>query len=146
MAFDREQFEALIEDTLKEHKLYSPAAVQLLLGTAAQESDFGTYLRQIRGPALGVFQMEPATFRWMVEKYGAKYGFTHRSAWDLVWDLKFAILLARLRYLAVPGRLPEAGDIQGLAAYWKKYYNTDLGRGTREMFIKNYVRHVGWKP
>lgn len=48
MAFNCLQFRDLITRVLKEVALYSPAAVNLLLGTAAQESGFGTYLRQVR--------------------------------------------------------------------------------------------------
>jgi hypothetical protein len=62
MAFDKKQFRDLIQRTLQDLGMHSESAVNLLLGTAAQESQFGTYFRQIGGgPALGVFQMEPDT-------------------------------------------------------------------------------------
>ncbi|KAF0118141.1 MAG: hypothetical protein FD149_866 [Rhodospirillaceae bacterium] len=52
----------VIRPTLLHLGLHSPAAEALLLGTAIQESRLGTYLRQTGGgPALGVYQMEPAT-------------------------------------------------------------------------------------
>lgn len=40
---------------------YSESAVNLLLMTAAHESRGGTYLKQINGPALGVYQMDQLT-------------------------------------------------------------------------------------
>ncbi len=43
MAYNKEQFQALIYRTLRDISQYSPQAVDLLLGTAAQESQFGTY-------------------------------------------------------------------------------------------------------
>jgi hypothetical protein len=89
--------------------------------------------------------MEPNTFDWMAKKYGFAYGFSTRRAEEMVWDLKFAILLARLRYRVVPEKLPEADDLAGLARYWKKYYNTDLGAGTREQFVRSYEKYVGLK-
>lgn len=75
MSFDKNQFRSLILRVLTnvDPALCSDAAVNLLLGTAAQESEFGKYIRQIRGPALGVFQMEPATFDWLRDKYSLKY-------------------------------------------------------------------------
>ncbi len=142
MAFDSGQFRELIEKTLKEYRLHSPAAANLLMGTAAQESRFGTYLRQIRGPALGVFQMEPATFDWLQRKYGGAFDFLLRRADEMVWDLRFAILMARLRYRIVQETLPPAGDIDALAAYWKKYYNTEKGAGTVSQFVLNWMKYV----
>ncbi|WP_338332147.1 hypothetical protein [Acetobacter sp. LMG 32666] len=55
------QFKLLIiRTTLQEIGLASDAAVNLLLGTALVESGI-YFLRQLRGPALGFWQMEPAT-------------------------------------------------------------------------------------
>ena len=39
----------------------TPEARLLLLGTAAIESDCGYYIKQVNGPALGIWQPEPAT-------------------------------------------------------------------------------------
>ena len=49
--------------------LNSPSAVQLLLGTAAQESHMGHYLVQVRGPAIGMYQMEPNTYLDIWRRY-----------------------------------------------------------------------------
>jgi hypothetical protein len=46
--------------------------------------------------------------------------------------------MARLVYLRAPSPLPQDDDIEALAAYWKKYYNTDLGAGKVQDFIKHY--------
>lgn len=150
MSFYKDQFRELIADTLEEVGLYSEDAVNLLLGTAAQESHFGTYLKQLKsGPAKGVFQMEPATFKDIVENY-----VRHRpklvsylssvsttfEAEEMVWNIKMAAVMARIHYLRVPKPLPT--DLSGYAAYWKKYYNTYLGAGTEEEFIHNYKKYV----
>lgn len=142
MSYDVKQFRDLIERTLAsiDPVLATPVAVNLLLGTAAQESSLGRYLRQIHGPAVGAFQMEPATFEWLQAKYEDKYPeILGRSAQDMEWDLRLAIIMARLRYRAIPLALP-AGDIATLAAYWKRHYNTPLGAGTVEEFEANYRR------
>lgn len=143
MSLDKNQFRDLIERVLGEYDLHSEAAVNLLLGTAAQESHFGTYIRQIRGPARGVFQMEPATFEWLQRHYSDKYpDIKERRFEELEWDLRLAIIFARLRYRVVPDPLPRADVIESLAEYWKQYYNTVHGAGTVEEFVKNYNRFV----
>jgi hypothetical protein len=140
--FNKNQFKDLIERTLKEFDLYSEAAVNMLLGTAAQESKFATYLKQLgNGPALGIFQMERPTFDWLKNVYGNKYPIGNFE--ELEFNLKQAILLCRLRYKVVPESLPAADDVEGLAAYWKKYYNTPLGKGTTAEFVNNYKNFVG---
>ena len=53
--------EYIIIPVLSKLDMYSESAANLLLGTAAIESDMGQFLRQINGPALGIYQMEPST-------------------------------------------------------------------------------------
>ena len=71
MAFNAQQFRNLIiEPTLEAIGMNSTSAVELLLGTMATESWAGTYIKQIKnGPALGVYQMEPATHDDIVINY-----------------------------------------------------------------------------
>ncbi len=153
MSFYKLQFRDLIADTLDEIGLYSEDATNLLLGTAAQESHFGTYLRQLKsGPALGVFQMEPNTYKDIWNRYITYKQDLHikikdaieapltPSCDDMVWNLKLAIIMARVHYLRVKESLPT--EISGYAKYWKKYYNTYLGAGTEEEFIRNYKEFV----
>ena len=42
-------------------RIMSQDAVTLLTGTAAKESIVGKYVKQINGPALGIYQIEPNT-------------------------------------------------------------------------------------
>lgn len=133
--------------------LNSPEAVQLLLGTAAQESHMGRYLRQINGPALGIFQMEPTTHDdiWtnylqyrtalsrMVSKLRVDMPIGPRQ---MAGNLYYAAAMARIHYRRVPEPLPQVGDLSGMAEYWKKHYNTHLGAGTEDEFIANYERFV----
>src|SRR3546814_18753812 len=59
----RDLCQEVIRPTLEKLDLYSPAAANLLLGTALTESTIGgaTCLVQKGGPALGIYQIEPAT-------------------------------------------------------------------------------------
>jgi hypothetical protein len=152
---------SIVMPTLVAMDMWSPAAENLLMGTAMQESRCGEYLVQIEGPALGIFQVEPATaddiiFRYLQERPQLLRRF--ETAWrtldsrpinwsgvklgqvcdEIASNLRFATAVARIRYWMVPKPLPAAGDIAGLAAYWKAHYNTPLGRGTEAEFIKNY--------
>ena len=147
----------VIKPTLEYLQVGSAGAEALLLGTAAHESLMGTYLVQERGPALGIYQMEPRTHEdlwnnWMIQPH--RRGLAARirrlvraeeirpnPRW-MVNDLKYATALARAHYLRVPAPLPRAGDIEGLAAYWKKHYNTKEGAGTEAQFLRHYTQYV----
>ena len=137
---DKEQIRDLIRVTLTQHGLYSGSALDLVYGTIGHESLMGTYIKQkpkgkfdysVHG--LGIAQMEHKTFCWLCDKYGEQYNFTKKEFLRLEYDLKFSILLCRLRYLAVPEPLPTT--LSGLAHYYKKYYNTKYGSATEKDFI-----------
>lgn len=144
---------SLIASVLKELNLHSDNAVNLLMGTAAQESHLGRYRKQLGGgPALGIFQMEPATFDDIVKNYlrykpelAARIERVARisrfKAEDLENNDLLATCMARVHYLRVREAIPS--DLEGWARYWKRYYNTLLGKGTEEEFIANYKRFVG---
>ena len=145
--------ELVIRPTLQNLGLWSPAAENLLLGTAIQESGL-VYLKQIGGgPALGVYQIEPATHDDVWRNYLAFRQDLKRRAMDvstnrwsgtpqLVTNLAYATAIARIIYRRVPEPLPPPGDIEGMGAYWKQYFNTPAGRGTAAQFILNYREHA----
>ncbi len=145
---DKKQLRRLIKETLREIELYSPAAENLVYGTISAESKRGTFLWQLNGgPALGICQMEPGTHDDIWRNY-LKYhkelsaklmrigsGVDHKS---LLYNLKYAIAMCRVNYRRFHEPLPAASDIKGLADYWKRYYNTFLGKGRTEEFIEAY--------
>ena len=150
--FCKNDFKAQVEQTLKSIDLYSEKATYLLMGTCAQESSFGKYTKQLGGgPALGVFQMEPATFNDIVKNYlRYKPELTHHimevadvdrlEPEYLVDNLPLAICMARVHYLRVSEPIPD--NLGGWAYYWKRYYNTHLGKGTETEFINNFKKFV----
>ena len=154
---DQDQFlQYVMRPALDElgENLNSLAAERLLMGTALQESGL-VYLRQLgAGPALGIYQMEPATHEDIWDNF-LKYHtplllqvgsrFTAKPE-RLIWDLKYATKMARLHYYRVKEALPEAGDVAGMAAYWKRYYNTPAGKGTEEEFVKNWEKSLDNRP
>ena len=148
---NKKQLRNLVVRTLKKYDLHSDSAVELLLGTFAIESRSGTYLRQIpkgefdiKKHALGLCQMEYATFSWLKLKYNGRIAprqWQNSDFEDLEYNLELGILLARLRYLAVPRQLPRYGDIEGMASYWNQWYNANPRYGTDEEFITKYNKY-----
>ncbi len=145
--------ELIIQPVLKSMNLYSQEAEDLLVGTCAQESKAGTYLAQIKGPALGIYQMEPATHRDIWNRYLGSNRDLMRSllgicrlqympdAGTMIHNLYYATAMCRVHYRRVPDEIPK--DLVGQAKYWKEFYNSPLGAGTEEEYIKNYRTFMG---
>ena len=135
---------------------YSEEAVDLLLLTAAHESKLGTYLMQINGPAVGIFQMEPATHKdhwnYILQRHWLHKAFSDlrlscNDADSMEWDLRYATLMARVHYYRKPEKLPEADGtkeyLDNLGAYAKKHYNTVLGKATASKYTQDYYLYCG---
>lgn len=150
-------------ETLSElsgRELGGEAAEELLLFTALHESGGLRHRRQLSGgPALGLYQMEPATHDdiWM-------HFLSNREDLDtamrdmftpadgqieaamLEQDDGYATAMARLHYFRARQELPAAGDAGGQAAYWKRHYNTTLGKGTVAGFLESRRWLEGGEP
>jgi hypothetical protein len=145
--------EYVVRPALQALGAWSQVAEDLVMGTAAQESHFN-YLEQIRGPALGMFQMEPATFRDIWSNFirfnpsidiGIKSMMVDKvnpNPVEMTWNLRFAAGMCRVHYFRKREPLPSTSDPASLGAYWKKHYNTVLGKGTVEEFVANYKKYV----
>lgn len=146
----------VIRPVLRDLNMWSRAAENLLMGTAAVESNLAYHLVQIGGPALGPFQMEPSTRDWLLNQYlearpalrtlvAHASGTTDLNKASLITNLAFAAAMARLYYWSRPDPLPEADDLQALGQYWKDHYNTKYGKGTVAKFVLKYqelVKHT----
>lgn len=157
MGIDSKQLrELIVRPALKEIDLWSEAAENLLMGTAAVESSMGRFLRQTpTGPARGIYQMEEATFKdltnYLLNRRSdlmVKICFTwNYKKWpkfeSIIWDLKFATAMARIRYIVVPDPLPEDYvNTAHLGEYWDQFYNRNPYDGTVADFIKRYNLYV----
>lgn len=150
----RQLKEIVVVPALTALGLNTPSAVNLLLGTAAVESQMGKYIKQIKGPALGIYQMEPRTYldiwlRLIDPKIALKakikllLGYEGKPpAERLSSDLMLATIMTRLYYFSIPQSLPDKDDIMGLGTYWKDHYNTHLGAGSVQEFTDAYYRYV----
>lgn len=140
----------IVRPTLEHLNLWTQAAENLLLGTAAQESQMGHYLHQVKGLALGIYQIEPATHYDIWKNYLAYHSELAEAIYQLgspkeeqlIFNLSYATAIARVFYLRVKEPLPDANDLKGLAAYYKRYYNTSRGKATTSDYVKSYKRFV----
>ena len=133
--------ELVIRPTLAVLDMGGEAAESQILGTALAESG-GTALRQRGGgPALGLWQMEPATHDDIWKNYigyrpelkdavitTAHLDYGQADAEVMAWNLRYACAMARVHYRRVSAAIPAAPEDQAL--YWKRYYNTPAGKGT----------------
>ncbi len=141
-----EYLNALIDGALYSiQRVVNKDAKQLILGTIAIESDFGKHRRQLGGGgALGICQIERPTFNWLKDVYKDRLPFIKAIEFeDLEYNDFASIVFCRLRYLVVPYPLPPSTDVELMAAYYKRHYNTYLGAATKEDFVAKYNRYIG---
>lgn len=140
----------IIRPALKRLGAYNRDAEELILATIIHESLAGAYLKQIKGPALGYCQMEPATHDDIWQNFLSrpdkrKYAITFKGkieAARLATDTFYAVQMCRLHYMRFTSPLPKHNDINAIAQYWKKYFNTHKGKGRITDFIRHYKEHT----
>ena len=146
---------------------YSKESVFLLLATAAIESNCGEYLKQINGPALGIWQMEPDTYDDIRDNCDVlnKSSFNafiagllpsncyeiNDSGCDfLIQSPMYACAMARLKYSMDPNPLPKLTgdnniDSRAFYDYYKRIYNTELGASTFDKWCKALAANHIWQ-
>lgn len=133
----------IITDTTKEMDRFKPECVELLCMIAAHESGLGKHRKQINGPALSLFQIEPITHDsiWdncdSIKALAAKLGIT-RNLKSLETDDRYAAFVARCYLLmdrnAVPKSVCEMGQ------YAKSYWNSGVGKASPEAYVDAYIK------
>jgi len=157
MSIKPEHLRNLINETLSIilPDMTSKDATELLMMTAAQESHCGRYLKQEgTGPALGIFQIEPATYRDLFHnflRYNQRllahlegYFRVHERNFELnlKGNLSYQIVIARLQYRRFPEALPSCDCSTSMAQYYKKYWNTKKGKATIAEALFNYDKYA----
>lgn len=151
-----DQFRKLIiESSLNDLMLYSSDAEELLVFTCAAESDGGSFLHQVNGRALGIYQMEPETYNDIWQNYiklhphigmllSTNFNIVFIPSEDrLIYDLRFCTAMTRLFYARFPEPLPDCNNVDAIWNYYKKYYNTARGAAEKYSAIKKYLRFTG---
>tara|TARA_Y100000310_G_C20565974_1_gene755510 strand:+ start:107 stop:553 length:447 start_codon:yes stop_codon:yes gene_type:complete len=142
----KKSIQKIIDWTLREMSMYSPEASEMVYKTGLAETGY-RHLEQIKGPAIGFFQVEPATMRDTWDNYIIYRQDLKSKLWGLGYDeesdvdrvmgsIILQVVFCRLKYRRSPKALPECGDLEGQAKYWKSIYNSELGKGTVEHFME----------
>lgn len=140
----------IVRPALEHMGFNRPADVQLVMATGAAESGYKfidqvTRGEEFPGPAFGWWQHEAATvhdiWRWLnarpelAKKTREKMILMQDNVDQLHGNLYYGAIMCRLHYMRFREQIPAYGDREGMARYWKKYYNTVEGAGTIEGFL-----------
>ena len=149
---NHKQIIKLIDDVLWKMGMHSEDAVELVFLTGLVESGY-KYISQIgSGVARSFWQVEAATAKDCIDNYliyrdntfnkcasamqrksQELVDMSENELQELLWhDMSAGIVFCRIKYRR--DRKPIPKDIDGLARYWKRVYNTELGAGTLEHF------------
>lgn len=123
-------------------------AYKLIVETAYQETKLGMYKdRTDYAAGNGLCQCDHMPFRDTQARTSAKNKALILEAFDidvdqvqwreLAYSPLLAMLWCRMHYLLRPGAIPET--VEGRADYWKREYNSMLGKGT----VNEYVHNAG---
>ena len=137
----------IIAWALKETNLYSHEAADLVFRTGMAETGYKHLKQMGGGPAIGFFQVEPATLKDTMDNYVKyrpelqkglkKLGYDESDMeYRVMSNIALQAVFCRLKYKRDKYALPLIGDLKGQAEYWKRVYNTHLGKGTIEHFME----------
>ena len=133
--------------TLEKMEMYSDDAVSMVMRTGFAETGFRHLKQMGDGPAVGFFQSEPNTINDIWVNYALYRPKVRDCLFTLGYDeneveyrvmsnIALQAVFCRLKYKRDRYALPKANDLEGQAKYWKRVYNTHLGKGTIEHFME----------
>ena len=122
----------------------------IVLETAAVESLRGQLVRQKRGPALGIYQMEPETredlLNWLKYRHKDVYDEVmvfwekkQTAEWNYIHNIPWQTAMCLIKYWYVSGHNLQdlCRDRSSRAALWRMRYNTLKGKGSVHAYIEN---------
>ena len=121
-------------------------AVSLIYETGNTETGYRHLVQMGGGPAVSFFQLEPATiydifnnyveYRQPLVEVLIEFGLDPMNLEFCVkTNIAIAICMCRFHYRRVPSPIPKTKKER--AEYWKKHYNSELGKGTVEHYLKS---------
>jgi len=143
----------IIKWTLEYLDMYSDDAADLIFKTGMAESGYRALEGYGANPAIGFWQVEPATMYDTMENYVNYRKALKAKVYELGYDsndaemrlmsnIALQVAFCRLKYRRDRYPLPKSGDVEAQAKYWKRVYNSEKGRGTVEHFIKANNGHT----
>jgi hypothetical protein len=141
----------IIDWTLKYLDMYSEDASELVYRTGMAESSYNHLSQMNDGPAIGFWQCEPKTMLDIMDNYVSyrknieakiyNLGYNKEEPkMSLLSNLALQVAFCRLKYRRDKHPIPKKENIEEQAKYWKRIYNTHLGKGTIEHFISNNLK------
>ena len=113
---------------------------RLVLLTVVTESDKGRYTRQVKGPAKGIVQCEPATEKetlsWVKKRHPELYAkilklrvparlIIHEAEYNSAYSIALCYCVYFMRSVD-----PRGKSVESLAKLYKRHYNTPAGKAT----------------
>ena len=143
----KREIKEIIDWTLHELNMHSDDAVKLVYRTGMAETKYKHLIQMGGGPAIGFFQCEPATMRDIIDNYATYRPEIMSKLWALGYDDKDAemrlmgsiplqVAFCRLKYRRDKHAIPSSDHMEAQASYWKRVYNTELGKGTVKHFME----------
>ena len=140
----KQSIKKIINYVLKDLNMYSEDAENLVYRTGMSESNY-KHLEQVKGPAIGFFQVEPDTINDTINNYlkfrPKKLAHLVKRGLDLeapetsvLCSIYLQVAFCRYKYWRSPKPIPNGMVKQ--AKYWKEIYNGP-GKGTIEHFVEN---------
>lgn len=128
--------------------------ILLIMETVAIESNFGYHVTQIKGPALGVVQIQPSTYRSLNKNFlrintelKEKVDLFKRNDLtdeeNLTYNLEYQIAYAAILYIANGCDARDLSTKNKRARIYKIYFNSLEGKATVEDFIRktSYIEY-----
>ncbi|WP_444935259.1 hypothetical protein ACJJIW_11820 [Microbulbifer sp. JMSA004] len=148
----------VIRPTLKHLRAWSQGMENLLLGTAAQESQLGFHLKQGRRHGLGIYQIQPHTHREIWDQYlidhpslaskvrglASQRDFLDHPHSELTTNLRYATAIAWLIYRSAEVHKiqeEETSDVANMARLWHQHFHHGPSASPRD-FECSYAQLV----
>jgi hypothetical protein len=126
-----------------QHQMLETACTETRLGTYpdSHPEKLGVGLCQHDQIGLDDIQQEGEArhFKIVKEKFG--YDIPSIVLKDLAYDPLLSLICCRLSYKRIPARIPAI--LIERAVYWKRYYNTESGKGTIEHYLESVEQILG---
>ena len=143
----KKEIKEIIEWTLNKMNMYSDDAAAMIYRTGMAETGYKHLKQMGGGPAIGFFQIEPATMNDVIDNYVSyrpqiktdlyALGFDDKDAeMRVMSSIALQVAFCRLCYRRDSKAIPKLENIKAQAEYWKRVYNTKLGKGTVKHFLE----------
>lgn len=158
---DRVKFESSVDKVVKSFeflRIDKEGYKKLLIETAIYESSTGSVVRQYRGPALGIYQIEPRTHRYVTEEWLGRQGCAIRDSvarnvnmwkikappgyddtrWNLMYNINYQTAVALALYYKRTSKNDKYSltTIRDRSRVYKRFYNTRSGKGSKLGYIQ----------